>query len=103
MHVRPGVDSFTRSGVRFSDGAEESFDVVILATGFRPAISFLDERVQRDVRGFALRTDRVTSADLPGLVFVGHNYDARGGLLNIGVDAPAAARRVLEQAGGRTG
>ena len=94
VRVRPGVSAFTSSGVRFNDGAEDSFDVVILATGFRPAISFLDERVQRDARGFAQRTDRVTSADLPGLVFVGHNYDARGGLLNIAVDAPAAARRV---------
>jgi cation diffusion facilitator CzcD-associated flavoprotein CzcO len=90
--VRPGVARFTRSGVSFTDGVEESFDAVILATGFRPALSFLDERVRRDARGCALRTDRVTSADLPGLVFVGHNYDARGGLLNIAVDAPVAAR-----------
>ena len=97
VRVRPGISAFTRSGVRFNDGTEDSFDVVILATGFRPALSFLDESVQRDARGFAVRTDRVTSADRPGLVFVGHNYDARGGLLNIAVDAPVAARKIAGQ------
>ena len=41
--------------------------------------------------GFALRRDRVTSAEHPGLWFVGHNYDSSGGLSNIRRDAPLAA------------
>jgi hypothetical protein len=47
-----------------------------------------------DERGFALRTDRVTSADQPDLYFVGHNYDATGGLFNIARDAPLVAERI---------
>ncbi|HEX6132761.1 MAG TPA: NAD(P)/FAD-dependent oxidoreductase [Longimicrobiales bacterium] len=91
VRVRPGIDAFTAGGVRFTDGAEESFDDVILATGFQPALGILGNAVRRDARGFALRSDRVRSADHPDLFFVGHNYDSRGGLLNISADAPLAA------------
>lgn len=96
VSVRPGVTAFTRTGVTFADGSQDSFDDVILATGFRPALGALDAAVRLDTRGFALRSDRVTSADHPDLVFVGHNYDSRGGLLNIAVDAPLAAERIAK-------
>ena len=36
----------------------------------------------------------VASADQPRLYFVGHNYDATGGLTNIRRDAPLAAEAV---------
>lgn len=96
VQVRPGIDTLIRNGVRFTDGREEQFDDVILATGFRPALGMLGDAVQRDARGFALRSDRVTSSHQRGLLFVGHNYDSRGGLLNIAMDAPIAARRAIE-------
>jgi len=90
VHVRPGIAAFTQHGVRFTDGTEDAFDDVILATGFGAAVDFV-HGIRRDPRGFALRSGRVASADLPALAFVGHNYDARGGLLNIRIDAPLAA------------
>jgi thioredoxin reductase len=96
--VRPGLAHFTAGGVTFGDGSAEPFDVVILATGFRPATGMLGDRIRRDSRGFAVRSDRVTSADAEGLFFVGHNYDSRGGLLNIAVDAPVAAKRLAKRA-----
>src|SRR5690606_2942553 len=61
IRVRPGIASFTRTGVRFTDGSEDDFDTVILATGFRPALQPLGGLVRTDAKGFALRTDRVTS------------------------------------------
>jgi NADPH-dependent 2,4-dienoyl-CoA reductase/sulfur reductase-like enzyme len=94
VHVRPGIDTFTATGVRFTDGSQADFDTVILATGFRPALAPFGDAIRRDARGFAVRTDRVRSADFDDLVFVGHNYDSRGGLLNIAADAPLAARHV---------
>src|SRR5205085_9690029 len=39
--VRRGVSELTERGARFSDGVEEEFDTVILATGFRAAIDSL--------------------------------------------------------------
>ena len=65
-----------------------------LATGFSAAIGFLRGLVRVDERGFARRSDRVVSADQPGLYLVGHNYDATGGLWNIRMDAPRAADMV---------
>ncbi len=95
--VRPGLERFTRTGVRFADGREEDFDDVILATGFRPALGPVRHLVRQDGRGFALRTDRVRSADLPDLYFVGHNYDSSGGLRNIARDAPFVARALTDR------
>lgn len=93
---RGEVQALTERGAHFSDGSEGTFDTIILATGFAPALGMLGDLVQRDARGFARRRDRVTSADQPGLYFVGHNYDASGGLSNIRRDAPIVARRIAE-------
>lgn len=90
------VEAFTPGGVRFADGEAADFDVVIFATGFLPAIDALGTLVRRDERGFALRSDRVASADQPGLFFVGHNYDVTGGLSNIRLDSRIVARRIAE-------
>jgi cation diffusion facilitator CzcD-associated flavoprotein CzcO len=92
--VRGGVAAFTEDGVRFTDGYSEPFDAVILATGFTPALGPLHGLVQLDDRGFARRSDRVTSADHPDLFFVGHTYDAAGALFNIARDAKLAARHI---------
>jgi cation diffusion facilitator CzcD-associated flavoprotein CzcO len=95
--VRGALAAFTPDGVRFADDRREAFDSVIFATGFTPALSSLDGLVQRDERGFARRVDRVSSADQPDLFFVGHTYDAAGGLFNIGRDAKLAADRIADR------
>ena len=92
--VRPGIAELTETGVRFADGCEEPFDDVILATGYSAALAPLGGLVRTDAKGFALRTDRVTSTDHPNLYFVGHTYDATGGLYNIRRDAGLAAARI---------
>jgi len=92
--VRGAVAALTASGARFIDGVEEPFDDVILATGFTAALAPLGNLVRTDAKGFAVRTDRVTSADQPHLYFVGHSYDATGGLYNIKLDSALAAERI---------
>jgi cation diffusion facilitator CzcD-associated flavoprotein CzcO len=95
VRVRGAVAELTPRGARFADGrepAEEPVDVVILATGFAAALAPLAGLVRCDAKGFAHRTGRVVSVDHPGLYFVGHNYDATGGLFNIGRDAEALGR-----------
>jgi indole-3-pyruvate monooxygenase len=98
VKLRGDIESFTPAGARFNDGREESFDEVLLATGFRASMPFLGELVTRDARGFANRRDRVVSTDQPNLYFVGHNYDSTGGLTNIRQDAPRAAAYVKRNA-----
>jgi cation diffusion facilitator CzcD-associated flavoprotein CzcO len=96
--VRGGVTALTESGARFMDGAEEPFDDVILATGFSAALAPLGNLVRTDAKGFAMRTDRVTSADQPHLYFVGHSYDSTGALYNIKRDSALAAERIAARA-----
>lgn len=96
VQVQQGeIVRLTTTGAEFSDGTTGAFDAIILATGYRPALGMLHDLVQVDARGFARRRDRVTSADQPGLYFVGHNYDATGGLANIRRDAPIVARHIV--------
>lgn len=98
VRVRLGsLASFTAEGVRFADGEAAHYDVVIFATGFAPAIAPLGDLVRRDQHGFARRRDRVTSADQPDLYFVGHNYDATGGLANIRRDSVDVAVRLARR------
>jgi hypothetical protein len=94
IDVRGDVASFTEDGVRFTDATTGQFDEVILATGFRAAMSMLDGLVRLDPCGFALRHHRVVSVDQPDLYFVGHNPDVRGGIFMIGRDARRAARLI---------
>jgi putative flavoprotein involved in K+ transport len=101
VQVRTGLAEFTETGVRFTDGVQESFDDVIFATGFTAALAPLGGLVRTDAKGFAVRTDRVTSADQAHLYFVGHTYDATGGLYNISRDAGLAAERVAATSGAR--
>ena len=94
VRLAPGIRAFTRNGVDFTDGTRGDFDDVILATGFRPAIEPIERFVRVDGAGFALRRDRVASADRADLFFVGHNYDSTGGLMNIARDAPLVAAHI---------
>jgi cation diffusion facilitator CzcD-associated flavoprotein CzcO len=96
IRVVGGVAGFTADGVQFDDGTDEPFDEVILATGFNAAVGTLDGLIQRDERGFARRTERVVSTDHRDLYFVGHNYDATGGLFNIARDSRLAAARIAQ-------
>ena len=94
IRVKPGIAAFTTGGVRFVDDSEEAFDRVILATGFKAAVGSLGDLIRLDECGFAERRSRVVSANQPDLYFVGHNYDVRGGLRNIALDARRVARMI---------
>ena len=37
--VKPGVKRLTETGAMFADGSTATFDTVVLATGFRPALA----------------------------------------------------------------
>jgi putative flavoprotein involved in K+ transport len=91
--IRSGIQSFTPSAVAFADGSEEFYDVVILATGYRPALDYLDGLLTLDEGGRPAR-DGVRSTDQPDLYFVGMQYDIRGTLFNIANEAPLAAKQI---------
>ena len=94
VRLLPGVAGLSQTSVRLTDGTEWAGDTVMLATGYRGAIEWMGAYGDRDGCGFADRRDRVRSANYPDLYFVGHNYDGRGGLYNIRIDANRAARLI---------
>lgn len=97
IRLKGGVAEFTAAAVRFDDRTEESFDDVILATGYRAAVGVLGPLIRTDRCGFALRRGRVESADQPDLYFVGHNYDIRGALRNIAQDARLVGKLIAAE------
>ena len=96
VRLLPGVAALSENGVLFTDGTEWAGDAVILATGYRAAIEWMGEYGARDSCGFADRSDRVRSMGHPDLYFVGHNYDGRGGLYNIRIDAKRIGRHIAQ-------
>lgn len=99
IELLPSIERFGPRGAKFADGTERTFDSVILATGYRAALEWMGAYGARDICGFAKRRDRVRSQEFPNLYFIGHNYDGRGGLYNIAVDARRIARIISQRQG----
>ncbi|HEU5439071.1 MAG TPA: NAD(P)-binding domain-containing protein [Ktedonobacterales bacterium] len=93
IKITGAIERFEPDGVAFKDGTRQPFDAVIMATGYRPALGYLDGLVTLDERGFPAR-DMVTSLDQPSLFFVGFNYGLAGTLNIIRREAPIAAQRI---------
>ncbi len=90
-----GIGRFTGRGVVFTDGAERSFDAVVLATGYRPAVDAFLEEAGAMEEG-APRVDGAELA-LPGLYFCGYTVSPGGMLSVIRAQAPAIARAIASE------
>ena len=93
--VRPGIRTLTPTRVQFTDGREEAFDTLVLATGYRPALQALlpDLALPVDARG--LPREVVGTGDAAGLYFVGFELTRPGGLLNTIADQARTVARAL--------
>ena len=105
IRIRGAIKRFAPQLVVFEDGAPETFDAVILATGFKPDLRSLlpDVRGVLDSNGRPLVSDRPTAQ--PGLYFVGALASPTGQLrqINIGATRIAdVARRFLRDESGKT-
>jgi cation diffusion facilitator CzcD-associated flavoprotein CzcO len=84
--VRKGVESFDRDEVRFADGSRESFDAIVLATGFHAGL----QRVLPDDGGVfdEQGSPRIRGREAaPGLYFCGYDPGRAGHLRQIGIEA----------------
>lgn len=92
--VRPQIERCTPNGVRFADGTEEAFDVVILATGYDTGL--------HDLLGMAgvVNADGFPSVPsgsrcaFPGLYFMGFFHSHRGHLYEIALASRHLARTI---------
>jgi cation diffusion facilitator CzcD-associated flavoprotein CzcO len=87
IKIRGGIDRLLPDGVVFEDGRTENFEVIILATGFRPDLRRLVRDVDSvfDNKGTPLAVGRSTAA--AGLYFCGQIASPTGQLREIGLEA----------------
>jgi thioredoxin reductase len=89
IRVRPQISEFTGDGVTFKGREHVTYDSVILATGYRPALDYIEGASEvLDERGYP-RT--VVS---PGLYFIGYRNVATGLLREIAREAKRVASAI---------
>jgi cation diffusion facilitator CzcD-associated flavoprotein CzcO len=98
ISIAGAIERFTEAGVCFTDGQERAFDAIILATGYRPALAYLNGVAKLDEQGRPLLEEGVRAAGVPNLYFVGMNYNIRGTLYNIAREAPLVADLIAQSA-----
>ncbi len=71
VEVFPDVESIGETTVRFRDGREAAFDLIIYSTGYRPVLSHLKDLVTLDPSTGQPSLVQMEARDVPGLFFVG--------------------------------
>ena len=94
--VFPGIESFTRDGVIFTDGRHLKVDAVILATGYQPRVNtFLEVAAGLlDENGKPARSGYETS--MPGLYFCGYYVSPTGMLREIALEARRISAAIVQ-------
>jgi cation diffusion facilitator CzcD-associated flavoprotein CzcO len=90
--VRPDIAAFTPSGVRFSDGQEEAFDLVVAATGFSSGLEQILPLPGVLAEDGSLRFASGETTPYPGLYFIGFVPSLRGQLY----EANRSSRRLAK-------
>ncbi len=93
--VFPGIKDLEETLVCFSDGRRQAFDVLILATGYRPSLEDIVEDVTPalDERGVP---KALWAEDLPGLYFLGFGVYGTGILHHIQRDSAKIAEDIQQ-------
>jgi len=100
--VKPGVQTFTAQGARFTDGSHEAYDAVILATGWRPAIQALFPATEVPLGLKGMPASVIGEGGLDGVYFVGFDVTQSGGMLrSIARQASQAAAVIATRLGVR--
>jgi cation diffusion facilitator CzcD-associated flavoprotein CzcO len=101
INVRSGVRAMNKAGVIFEDGREEAYDAIVFATGYRPALDFIQrDQLVLDERGWPKLDAQWRSVANRHLYCLGYTYPAtEGWLQSIGRFAGEAARAMAQQAG----
>jgi putative flavoprotein involved in K+ transport len=88
---RPVFTALDSAEVIWSDGAREAVDAIILATGYRPSLSYLRDLGALDERGMPIHAGGISATHL-GLVYLGLEFQrsfASNTLRGVSADAVA--------------
>ncbi|MGB1012696.1 MAG: flavin-containing monooxygenase [Nannocystaceae bacterium] len=92
------IDRFDEAGVWLADGSHRTFDAVVLATGYRGNLKFLEGITPLlDDRGYPRVFGR--EAGLSGLYFVGFRNTPTGALREMTIEAQRVAGDIVRKAG----
>lgn len=94
LKIVPGIDHFDARGVQLVDGSYTDLDTVLVATGYRPVVDYLDIPFETDVDGWPVRDEGQQVAGAPGLYIVGRFYQGLGPLWNMKVEAKVAVPQI---------
>lgn len=103
IKVVAGLECFEHDSVVLMDGTRYDVDTVILSTGYRPAINYLDFPYETDADGWPRRiTDDIEGGSTevlgyPGLHLVGRFYRGLGPLHNIRSEARTAVSEIQQR------
>lgn len=100
IRVFPGIEQVTENGVRFTDGREDSFDVVVMATGYRPALADFLAEVEEVTGDSGVPLVSGQESRLPGLYFCGFYISPTGMLREIGMEAKQIAAAIRAKSAG---
>ena len=93
VKVYGGISHLSEGGVHFKDGQEVPFDAIILATGYRPTVSFVSDYLELDAKGYPI-LQKGRSTLNRNLFCVGFYYPATEGFLQ---SVGRFARMVVQQ------
>jgi NAD(P)H-nitrite reductase large subunit len=97
--VFPGIERFTAEGVTFTDGNQQNFEAVILATGYRPRVNAFLEGASAAVDANGTPLSSGCESPLSGLYFCGYHVSPTGMLREIGLEAKRISAAIaLKQA-----
>ena len=71
ISVKQGIDRITETTIHFVDGTQETFDVLIGATGYIIDLSFISSDIVPVKEGAIDLYKRIVPPDWPGLYFIG--------------------------------
>jgi cation diffusion facilitator CzcD-associated flavoprotein CzcO len=96
IRVVPGIERFEVGSCVFVDGTEFRFDVVVLATGYRPSVDVFLEDASRylDDRGYPKALG--AKSKHPGPYFVGFGNPPTGQLFEIFLHSKAVAAKIAK-------
>lgn len=95
-----GVTRFHKDSVELADGTHLEVDTIILCTGYRPTLDFLDIDYETDSQGYPKRADDLDEGGTtevlgwPGLFLVGRFYRGLGPLYNVRNEAKRAVQEI---------
>jgi cation diffusion facilitator CzcD-associated flavoprotein CzcO/phosphatidylglycerophosphate synthase len=93
VKVYGAIETLTANGARFDDGREAAFDVLLLATGYRPTVDFIAHELELNAEGWP-KLVRGRSTRNPHLFCVGFDYPGTEGFIQ---SLDRVARDVVEQ------